>query len=121
MLTGCHLPIGSGVGAQDAGAEDLRVRSKLIQFLLIVCTFLGSVTSALVQSSTRARGTGAGIWCRLGYTVGWSWKASQSLGSFQSASSVLFPGVSKLVCVCFMSRGLVSYSLLVSPTGFQTS
>ena len=59
MLTGCPLPTGSGVGAQDPGAEDQRARSELISFLLIVCTFFGNGTSALMQSSIRATGARA--------------------------------------------------------------
>lgn len=51
----CHFPIGSGVEAQDAGAEDLRVRSKHTPFLLIVCTFLDNGTSASIESSIGAR------------------------------------------------------------------
>ena len=58
-LTGSPLPTGSGVSAQDPGAEDQRARSELISFLLIVCTFFGSGTSALMLSSIRATGARA--------------------------------------------------------------
>ena len=66
------------------------------------------------------REAAAGNWCRLGWRVlGQSSRLARAPGTFQSSASALILKASKSVSVLFKSRVSVSYSLLVSPTGFQ--
>ena len=82
--------------------------------LLPTCvSFPATTASALVRSCTGARSAEMGPWCGRGHVLKWSWKASQSAGLFQSASSTLLLGVSKHMCTVH-EWNLVPYSPLLS-------
>ena len=66
-----------------------------------------------IRSPVQAEGLG-GCW-------GCPGKLARAPGSFQSAESTLGLGTSKSVCTVFQSGISVSFSFLVSPTGFQTN
>lgn len=86
-------------------------------FPLSVCTTLGNVTSALLESTAGARRTGASVLCGLGYML-----CGHRETGLQHFSMWLLPiPGSKEVCACFMRRVLDSYNPWINPTSFQTS
>ena len=61
MLSDYHCSTGGRGSIQSAGAEALRVRSKVVPFLLtVLSTTASNGTSTLVEISARARGAGVG-------------------------------------------------------------
>lgn len=93
-----------------------------LSFLQVCTLLLATAASAVVESSIRARGAGGGPQCGL-RCVCWGdpGKPARAPASLHSASSALGLRVNKHVSAVFMSGILVSYSPLVSLTGFQNS
>ena len=93
-----------------------------LSFLQVCTLLLATAASAVVESSTRARGAGGGPQCGL-RCVCWGdpGKPARAPGSFHSDSSVLRLRVNKHVSALLMSGISVSYSPLVSLTGYQNS
>ena len=81
--------------------------------------FFAMATFALVRSCAGAKAAGAGAQCGLGCVLR-SWETSQSPEQFQSASSSLFPGVSKQACACFLRvESRFPTALLLLPLVFK--
>ena len=78
----CSLLCVCTKGLAGNGWSEVGLGLSWLSSLQVCIGSLKTAASALVASSTRARGTGAGAKCRLGSVLRWSWQAGQSPRQF---------------------------------------
>lgn len=86
-----------------------------------VHTVIGNDSLWLSGEQSQSKKIGEEYQCVKKTSWGSPGNPSRYLGSFQSFASVLGLEVSKLVYVFFKDGSSISYSLLMHPTGFQTT